>query len=192
MNEINNKLEKIKKSCRTGKVVSNILCIIAIVGCVCALISGAAMFAGRADAEPRLVQLQDAGKIDQDHFSVYYIDLGHPEDWHSDIPALQNMIDEYPFTFSVATYCLLLGGLLAVTAVIMKLISLTFDTIEKEDSPFTDKVIRKVMTVMIFVSAILLMTAGMSQGVMGGLVTWVVYTVMDYGKTLQTESDETL
>ena len=45
MNEINEKLDRIKKSCRTGKIASNVFCIIAIVGCVLSLIAGISIFA---------------------------------------------------------------------------------------------------------------------------------------------------
>ena len=82
--------------------------------------------------------------------------------------------------------------MIAVCAVLMKLISGTFAIIEKEDNPFTDKVIKRVTVVMIIVSAFLFFTAGASFGILGGLVTLVVYSILDYGKTLQIQSDETL
>lgn len=192
MNEENIKIAKIKKSCRIGKIVSNIMCVMAIVGCVCCAVAGIMVFATKAETEPQIVALTDEGKFDTERFNTVYVDLGDPEDWHSDIPALQNIMDEYPYSFSLSTYILMMAGLLAVTAVLTKLISKTFETIEKEDTPFTDKVIKKVMIVMIFGSALLFLTTGMAQGVLGGLVTWAVYNILDYGKTLQVQSDETL
>ena len=41
-------------------------------------------------------------------------------------------------------------------------------------------------------TVVLLLTSGIAFGALGALTTWVVCTVMDYGKTLQTQSDETL
>lgn len=192
MNEENIKIAKIKNSCRIGKIVSNIMCIVTIIGCVCAAVSGIAIFAAKAETEPKLAALVEEGKFDENRFNSVYIDLGSSEEWHSDIPALQNIIDEYPHSFSIATSILFMAGALALTAVMTKLISKTFETIEKEETPFSDKVIKKVLIVMIFASIILFMTSGMALGVLGGLTTWVVYSVLDYGKTLQVQSDETL
>ena len=192
MNEENIKIAKIKKSCHIGKIVSNIMCIITIVGCVCSAVAGIAIFASRAETEPQLAALVEEGKFDEGKFNSVYIDLGSPEEWHSDIPALQNIIDEYPHSFSISTSVLFMAGALVLTAVMTKLISKAFETIEKEETPFNDKVIKKVLIVMIFASVILFMTSGMALGVLGGLTTWVVYSVLDYGKTLQIQSDETL
>ena len=192
MNEENMKIAKIKKSCHIGKTVSNIMCVFAIVGCVCCAVAGIGVYAKKAETEPQLIQLTEEEKFDTDRINAFYIDLGNPEEWHSDIPAVQDIIDNYPNTFSVVTYLLIMSGALALTAVMTKLISKTFETIETEDTPFTDKVIKKVMIVMIFGSAVLLMTTGMAQGILGGLVTWAVYNILDYGKTLQVQSDETL
>jgi hypothetical protein len=192
MNEENIKIAKIKKSCHIGKIVSNIMCIITIVGCVCSAVAGIAIFASRAETEPQLAALVEEGKFDEGKFNSVYIDLGSPEEWHSDIPALQNIIDEYPHSFSISTSVLFMAGALVLAAVMTKLISKAFETIEKEETPFSDKVIKKVLIVMIFASVILFMTSGMALGVLGGLTTWVVYSVLDYGKTLQVQSDETL
>ena len=192
MNEENIKIAKIKKSCHIGKIVSNIMCIITIVGCVCSAVAGIAIFASRAETEPKLTALVEEGKFDEGKFNSVYIDLGSPEEWHSDIPALQNIIDEYPHSFSISTSVLFMAGALVLAAVMTKLISKAFETIEKEETPFSDKVIKKVLIVMIFASVILFMTSGMALGVLGGLTTWVVYSVLDYGKTLQVQSDETL
>ena len=41
-------------------------------------------------------------------------------------------------------------------------------------------------------SALLIFTTGAIYGVLGFLITWVVNLVLDYGKTLQIQSDETL
>ena len=45
---------------------------------------------------------------------------------------------------------------------------------------------------MIVTSIVLFFTPGMVFGVMGLVLTWIVITIMDYGKTLQIQSDETL
>jgi hypothetical protein len=45
---------------------------------------------------------------------------------------------------------------------------------------------------MIVLSAVMLFTVSAGFAALGAITTWVVYTIMDYGKTLQVQSDETL
>lgn len=189
--EMNTKLAKIKKSCHVGAIVSNVFCIICICGCILALVAAVVIFTGKDKFEPTLVQYSEDGRFESKTANLYSIDLGSPENWHSDVPALQELIDEYPMTFSISTYCLIASIATAIAAVLMKLTSSAFKTIETSDSPFNDKVIKKVMIVMIVLSATLLMTSGSAYGILCGLVTWVVYSILDYGKTLQVQSDET-
>ena len=80
----------------------------------------------------------------------------------------------------------------AIIAVMMKVTGSVFALIRKEDNPFTDNVIKRVLIVMIVLSGILFLTSGVSLGVLCGILTWVVYTILDYGKTLQIQADETL
>ena len=82
--------------------------------------------------------------------------------------------------------------LTAIMAVLFKLIGSVFSLIRKEDNPFTDKVIRRIVIVMTVLSVIIFFSSGMGYGILVGILTWVVYTVLDYGRTLQIQSDETL
>ena len=196
MNEENIKLAKIKKSCKFGKKVATILCIIAIVGCVCSMVAGIALLVNSERFEPEFVKYVDEGKIDTSNgigkvsgISIQGINVN---DWKSDIPALQKALTERPYTTVYGIYCIIVSLSVAVCSVMIKLLSSVFELIEKEDTPFTDAVIKRVTVVMIVISGFLLLTAGAAFGILGGLVTWVVHTVMDYGKTLQIQSDETL
>ena len=196
MNEENIKLAKIKKSCKFGRKVATILCIIAIVGCVCSMVAGIALLVNSERFEPEFVKYVDEGKIDTSNgigkvsgISIQGINVN---DWKSDIPALQKALTERPYTTVYGIYCIIVSLSVAVCSVMIKLLSSVFELIEKEDTPFTDAVIKRVTVVMIVISGFLLLTAGAAFGILGGLVTWVVHTVMDYGKTLQIQSDETL
>ena len=197
MNEQENKITKIKNSCRIGKKIALAMCIICICGCVLSAVGGIAMLANSKEWEPALAQSVEEGNIDSKSIKIgvarmYDIEGFEPGDWESDVPAIQEALTNRPYTTVYGSYCLGISAAIAVCAVLMKLISGTFDIIEKEDNPFTDKVKKRVTVVMIIVSAFLLMTAGGAFGILGGLVTWVVYNILDYGKTLQIQSDETL
>ena len=120
------------------------------------------------------------------------INVGKADSIHSDIPALQNYIDEAPYAFKYGTVMAMAAVVCAVAAVLMKLTGSVFGLIETEETPFTDKVIKRVTLVLGIMSFLLLATSGAALGIIGGLVTWVVYNVLDYGKTLQIQADETL
>ena len=197
MNEEITKLAKIKKSCRLGRILSLILCIGAISGCVLCLIGSITVFSMGDKFDSKITLLIDKGLVNsgEDSFGsvrLLNIDLGSIDNIHSDIPALQEQIERHPYTIKYGM-TLIIGALTcAVAAIMLKLIQNVFTTIEKEYSPFTDKVIKKVGIVMAASTVVLLLTSGIAFGALGALTTWVVCTVMDYGKTLQTQSDETL
>ena len=87
------------------------------------------------------------------------------------------------------TKCLLF---LAALAVVMRIVSSAFKIIDEEGSPFTDRVIKRMTTTMIIVSVIVALTASFAFGALLGVITWALYTILDYGKVLQIQSDETL
>ena len=120
------------------------------------------------------------------------INVGEVKKWHSDVPALQKILDEQPYSITYGTYCFIMSVACAVVTVMLKFIGSVFELIIKEDTPFTDKVIKRVVIVMIVLSAVMLFTMSAGFAALGGITTWVVYTIMDYGKTLQIQSDETL
>ena len=197
MNEQITKLAKIKKSCRFGRILSVILCIAAICGCVLCLIGSITIFSMGDEFDSNIILLIDKGMINPDEISygsvrAVNINLGSADNIHSDIPALQEQIDRHPYAIKYSMTLMIGAIACAIAAILIKLIQNVFATIEKEYSPFTDKVIKKVGIVMGASTVILLLTSGVAFGALGALTTWVVCTVMDYGKTLQTQSDETL
>ena len=196
MNEENVKLAKIKKSCRVGKKITSILCVIAIIGCVCAMVAGIALLSNSERFEPEFAKLVDEEKLSTSNgigkASMFHIDSIDVNNWESDIPALQNALETRPYTTVYGIYCIIISLSIAVASLMMKLLSSVFGLIETENTPFTDAVIKRVTIVMIVISGFLLMTSGAVLGILCGVATWVIYTVMDYGKTLQIQSDETL
>ena len=194
--EENVKIAKIKKSCKVGKTVTRILCIICIVGAVLALAGGIYIFAMGKEFDNQVQQAIDAGYISTGSSigssSAINIQTFDVSNLHSDIPAWQAYIDDHPYAVAYGVTCLSAAGITAVVAILMSLMSSTFGLIIKEDSPFTDKVIKRVVIVMIAISAVMLFTSGFALAALGGILTWVVYAIMDYGKTLQIQSDETL
>lgn len=197
MNEENVKIARIRKSCKVGKKVSNILCVFAIVGCVCALIGAIAIFRMGKDFDVKITEAKQTGTLSTSDeigsVALFKINLGSiPTDLHSDIPAVQQMIEDHPLCIAYGTYTLIVTIGCAILAVMLKLVSSVFALIEKEESPFTDKVRKKVTFVLIATAVLLCFTAGAAYGGLCALIAWAVNAILDYGKTLQIQSDETL
>ena len=82
--------------------------------------------------------------------------------------------------------------MIAILTVAMFLFRSVFTIILEEGNPFSDKVIKRILISMIIISVVLIFTSGVGFGVLGGFLTWVIYTILDYGRSLKTLSDETL
>ena len=61
MNEENVKIAKIKKSCHAGKVVSNILFIIAVIGCISGLVASIWIFQSGRKFDDMLIEARESG-----------------------------------------------------------------------------------------------------------------------------------
>jgi hypothetical protein len=124
---------------------------------------------------------------------LFDINLGIvPENIESDIPAVQEALKDHPRSVMWGSYMLIMGLAFAVVAVLSKLVSSIFSLIEKENTPFNEKVKKRVTIAMVITTVILFLTTGTPFGLLFILLTWVVRSVLEYGKTLQIESDETL
>ena len=180
MNQEMIKLEKVQKSCSTVKMVAKIMMIIAIIGAVCGLIAGIATLAVAPQYADRLAELEAAGKIS--------LSTGVT----SKITAQLSPNDVVPLTTVLAIYSFETTVVLAAFAFIMHMISSAFGIIEKADSPFTDTAIKKLITALVIVCIIVGIFGGIAYGTLLGVITWAIYTILDYGRVLQIQSDETL
>ena len=178
-------IAKIKKSCNVGKKISNIFFILAIIGCIAALAGSIVIFSMGSDFETEIQKGIEAGYITEgDDFgasSWVNINVGDVSKLHSDVPAIQNAIDDHPYAITYGSYCMIGAVACVVISVLMKMISSVFALI-----------IKRVVVIMIAISACMLLTTGAAFAALGAITTWVVYSIMDYGKTLQIQSDETL
>ena len=116
------------------------------------------------------------------------------EKMESDIPALEAFFEENQDSPSLlfGMYCILISFILVWFCVAFALISSVFDIIIKEGNPFADKAISRTLVAMIIISVLVASSAGLAFGVLCGFLTWVIYTIMDYGRVLKIQSDETL
>ena len=50
----------------------------------------------------------------------------------------------------------------------------------------------RLKTSFIILTVVVVIFVGLGAGVIAGLLLWCIYSILDYGKVLQTEVDETL
>ena len=130
MNEEITKLAKIKKSCHLGRILSVILCIVSISGCVLCLIGSITIFSMGDKVDSNIVLMIDKGMINADEDSygsvrAVNINLGSADNIHSDIPALQEQIDRHPYAIKYSM-TLMIGALACAVAAILSAVKLLF------------------------------------------------------------------
>ncbi len=222
MNEENTKLARIQKSTKIANVISRIFMIFAIVGCTICVITGVLFLTNpdkydkmieeqlatkdeytyidedededAADAVENEMQLEDNQRFKLVDVDIDDIEKLKNTELESSVPALQNYFDEHEgsISLSLGLYILLAGVACGVLAASLGLISSVFAIILKEGNPFSDKVMKRVVISMIIISVVIALTSGFGFAILLGFITWVIYTILDYGRTLKTLSDETL
>lgn len=202
MNEESKKLANVKKSCKGAKIVSKIILVFLIIATVATLVTGIVLIAGRKKFDDDIAKTDPSGTTFDVELSVGPINLGSFEDGEfvandpltSDVPAIEKFFEENSNSPSLILgfYLILISSVTAVSAVAFFLITSVFDIILKEGNPFADKAVKRTLIAMIILTVCAASTAGLGFGVLLGFLTWVIYTIMDYGRALKLLSDETL
>ncbi len=204
MNQENVKLERIKKSCKVAGIVTRIAFMVCVVGCVISLISGIVTVSNRKNMEQSITKAleeHDEVAVGQKIGNVnVYLAKVDPAvmkwfknmEFESSIPAWQKIMDETPYAFSLGLTLIGMSFGIAILAFALFQIYSVFDIIKKEETPFSEKVLKKLLIALIIIDVIIAMTSGLGQAAIAGLITWAVYAIMDYGRVLQIQSDETL
>ena len=187
MSTENEKLSRVKTSCKAASIVSKILFMICIVGTTVTLVTSIVMFFNREKFDNEFETANEENFLG----SMGNVAVGNIQ---SDVPALEKFLEENSDSpsLAIAIYLLPMSLGCAMLSVAMYFFSSIFNIILKEGNPFDDKVIKRVLISMILLTAVLAFSAGGGFAVLGGLVTWVIYTILDYGRVLKIQSDETL
>jgi len=198
MNVENEKLLKVKKSCKAVKVVTLILFIVSMLATVLSLVMGIAFFAMGDKFDALMTDAKQEGYIKEGDFTVsanvsfINIDLGDPTKIDSDIPFLKEKFENGSYSTLFSTYMLGIFFILIFTDMILYLLYLIFKAIEKESTPFCDKVIKKMIVIFVLITIVAALSSGLGFALLSGFAAWAIITIMEYGKQLQIESDETL
>lgn len=187
MREQELKLEKVRKSCNTARKIAKVFKIIMIVATVMCLVAAGCLFAfrGQLNDEIKSVNEIKPGTVTIDDMDFQTGFFHYEKD-------INEIIANGTYAESFAEICLMGAIAVAVFAVIFALIEKIFVTIDEEESPFTEKVLKTVKKLFIGIAVIMGLEVGIGLGLFLGLFFWCLYCILDYGFALQKEIDETL
>ena len=204
MSQENIKLERIKKSSHVAGIVTRIVFILCVVASMILIVTSIVMIADRTNMNEQIkAGIEGANDVDVTkkvgpvnvhllRFSKDSFDITKYQKIESSIPALEKALSDTPYSLSLGFTLLTAGLNVVLLAIAMFQLYSVFDIIGKEDSPFTPRVLKKLLFALIVIDIVIAFTSGLGTAAIAGLVTWALYTIMDYGRLLQTRSDETL
>ena len=185
MIEYNNKLEVIKNRCRTSAKVTGILRIFSIIGMIGSLVGTIICFAQREAINTQLAEQVASGKLTVDSLKLGGSGLNLVIDY-------AKAFEEGDYANPVIISCIVAVIVCAAVMVILSLFKKIFTDLSVEETPFSESVMGRLKTSFIIMTVVLTLFVGIGPGLIGGLFLWCVYSILDYGKVLQTEVDETL
>ena len=184
MSEQNKKLEVIRKRCRTAEKVIGTLQVVAVIGIVGALIGLISCFVFKDTINEAMVQQVAEGAAKVENFKI---------------EGLINFSINYEKFYNSGDYATPLGINCAFATIItsacfylLTAFKKIFRNLMKEDNPFSDSIMNGLKTCFIIITVLLVLFVGLGPGVVGGLLCWCIYSILEYGKALQVEIDETL
>ncbi|MBQ3899828.1 MAG: hypothetical protein II741_08330 [Lachnospiraceae bacterium] len=204
MNQENIKLNRIKKSSHVAGIVTRIVFILCVVASMILIVTSIVMIADRTNMNEQIkAGIEGANDVDVTkkvgpvnvhllRFSKDSFDITKYQKIESSIPALEKALSDTPYSLTLGFTLLTAGLNVVLLAIAMFQLYSVFDIIGKEDSPFTPRVLKKLLFALIVIDIVIAFTSGLGTAAIAGLVTWALYTIMDYGRLLQTRSDETL
>ena len=204
MNQESIKLNRIKKSSHVAGIVTRIVFILCVVASMILIVTSVVMIADRTNMNEQIkAGIEGANDVDVTkkvgpvnvhllRFSKDSFDITKYQKIESSIPALEKALSDTPYSLTLGFTLLTAGLNVVLLAIAMFQLYSVFDIIGKEDSPFTPRVLKKLLFALIVIDIVIAFTSGLGTAAIAGLVTWALYTIMDYGRLLQTRSDETL
>lgn len=193
MDNDNAKLERIKKSCRVGAKVTRIIMVVMIVCSIIGTATGITILTmgPKYDAMAIATGNEQAFSSHGSSFSVLNMNMDL-DSVKSDIPALQEYIDNSPLaaTHGITILITSLASILAI--VLLAITNATFKKMSESDTPFTPEIKKRILITMIILAVAVGLTMGLSEGALIVILAWIVTSILDYGISLQQQYDETL
>lgn len=187
MDNANEKLTRVKKSCRIGRTACNVLKIICLIGAIGALVGFVMVMVAR-------------GQVNTDGYSSL-IEDEDPEvaTWeisNDDLRSVGIFAELIPASaddlLKIALVSLFSAVTAGLAALLFHIFGQVFYAILNGESPFTEDILKKLKIDFILISLILLFSVGLGSAVVAAFLFWCLYNIFDYGCVLQRDADETL
>lgn len=185
MNEQNLKLEIMRKRCKTSSKVVGIIQIITIIVIIAFLIGAVLCFMQRDMIDVHLAKAVEEGMIQVDNLKIS--------------GGLFHLMIDYSQTFKAGNYaipmffnCMISAIICLVVTFVLSMFKSVFNGLVKNETPFSDDILKKLKTIFIVIPIMTLILMGLGHSIVICLLMWCIYSVLEYGKAIQTEVDETL
>jgi hypothetical protein len=185
MNEQSRKLEAVRNRCRTSSRVVSVLQIVTIVGIVLALVGAIVCITQRGMIDEHVGKAVEAGSVTVENLRIGGSNI--------------NFLINYDRAFAAGNYALPIAMSCAVAAILCAIVTCAlglfkdiFKELSRETTPFSDRILGKLKYAFIMLTAALLVFVGIGPAVMGALLFWCIYSILEYGRALQSEVDEIL
>ena len=198
MREQEQKLANVKKSCDVVRKVCKVFSIILIVATVLVLISAILMMTFRNDINSNLVfdqvtkEINIVGDTTGGFVTMEEINMDIRTGIFSFNYDGSKLLSEGKIAELFALECVAVTIICAIMAGIFLTIQKTFELIKNSDTPFDEKVLKRLKVVFIAMTIVFLALSGIGTALISGVIFWSIYCILDYGYILQKESDETL
>lgn len=186
MSNQNNKLEQVKRSCAITQKVLTVVKVIFIVASIFFIIGTTSCFVARDYLNDKVSDAVESGKM---NVEAANFELGGVLTFYANADE-SFAAGKYAEVF--AGYCIIGLVITVVLAGIITQFAKIFAIIEKSETPFCEEVLNKLKRVFIVLVVFIGLFSSIGNAFFLGLFLWCVYTILDYGITLQTEVDETL
>lgn len=185
MNEQNLKLETIKNHCKESAKVISVLQIFAIIGIVGALVGVISCFTMKDTINSAIAKEVASGNLNIENFrfggGIFTFKINYDEAFKSGDYAT-------PLIINCVAAVIITSACLYLLSAFKKI----FKNLIKEDNPFSDSILSSLKICIIVITVILVAFVGIGPGVIVGLLCRCIYSILEYGKLLQTEVDEIL
>ena len=67
-----------------------------------------------------------------------------------------------------------------------------FKSLAQEETPFSENILKRLRNIFIIITVLIAAYLGVGLCIVGALLLWCIYSILEYGVALQTEVDELL
>ena len=184
MYEQGKRLEVMKERCKMSSRVVSIIQIFTIVGVVLSFVGAVICFTQRNMINEQLAEAVRSGRV-----TVESIRIGGMLNFMIDYT---KAFEAGSFAVPMAVSCITGAVICLIITVVLSMFKNIFNSLVKEDTPFSDYILGRLKVCFIIITIAVLVFVGVGPAVVGALLMWCIYSILEYGKALQTEIDETL